>query len=211
MKLFPSLVVVIVIFLFSCKGTDKKQDASANSPAGAGVNKKQNEFSNPDQSQMDMSYLPSNYPLLKMKGADSVPVVARVIYSRPHKNGRKIFGTDAESLCKYGEPWRLGANEATEIEFFRSVVFNDKVVQPGRYVMYCIPHPDKWTIILNTNLYAWGLHINPEHDVLKTDVPVQALSPSLEDFTLVFLPAAGGADLLMAWDNVKVLLPVKYH
>lgn len=160
---------------------------------------------------MDMAYLPSNYPLLKMKGSDSLPAVARLIYSRPHKKGRKIFGPGTESLCTYGEPWRLGANEATEIEFFQQVVFGGKVVQPGRFVMYCIPYPDKWTIILNTNLYAWGLHINPAHDVLKVDVPVQKLSPELEDFTMVFLPDDDGAELLMAWDDVKVLLPVKYQ
>ncbi|RYG53084.1 MAG: DUF2911 domain-containing protein [Chitinophagaceae bacterium] len=133
------------------------------------------------------------------------------MYSRPHKKGRKIFGNTADNLCKYGEPWRLGANEATEVEFFKPVVFGGKVVQQGRYVMYCIPHPDKWTIILNTNLYAWGLHINPEYDVLRVDVPVQELSPALEDFTMVFVPSEGGADLLMAWDNVKVLLPIQYQ
>jgi hypothetical protein len=40
--------------------------------------------------------------------------VARLIYSRPTKNGRVIFG----DLLEYGKVWRLGANEATEIEFF---------------------------------------------------------------------------------------------
>ena len=209
MKFIIQLLPFWLFALCSCNNGDRKQPIPSDSVTSASI--KQNEFANTDQSPMDMAYLPSNFPLLKMKGTDSFPVVARVIYSRPHKKGRKIFGVDDESLCKYGEPWRLGANEATEIEFFRPAVFGGKVVQAGRYVMYCIPHPDKWTIILNTNLYAWGLHINPDHDILRVDVPVQTLSPALEDFTMVFLPDEGGAELLTAWDDVKVLLPIKYQ
>src|SRR5947209_8340114 len=77
-----------------------------------------NETANPyvavDVSPMDMSWLPTDYPKMNIKRP--LPV-ARVIYSRPHRQGRKIFG----GLLKYGEPWRLGANEATEIEFFEPV------------------------------------------------------------------------------------------
>src|SRR5689334_10851929 len=50
-----------------------------------------------DISPMDMSYLPADYPILKMSGKTTKMPVARVIYSRPHRQGRKIFGT----LLKY--------------------------------------------------------------------------------------------------------------
>ncbi|HMX78835.1 MAG TPA: DUF2911 domain-containing protein, partial [Ferruginibacter sp.] len=68
-----------------------------------------------DKSPMDVSYYPVNYPLLKVQGKSTEPLVARVIYSRPQKNGRVIFG----ELIGYGSVWRLGANEATEIEFYK--------------------------------------------------------------------------------------------
>ena len=32
----------------------------------------------------------------------------------------------------------------------------DKKVNAGRYIIYCIPYQDKWTIILNNDLYTWG-------------------------------------------------------
>ena len=68
-----------------------------------------------DKSPMDMSYCPANYPLLKMSGkAKDLPAI-RVIYGRPLKNNRPIFG----GIIQYNEMWRLGANEATEIEFFK--------------------------------------------------------------------------------------------
>ncbi len=62
-----------------------------------------------DKSQLDMCYYPVNYPVLKIQDKITEPLVARIIYSRPQKNGRQIFG----ELVTYGEVWRLGANEAT--------------------------------------------------------------------------------------------------
>jgi hypothetical protein len=47
-------------------------------------------------------------------------------------------------------------------------------------------------------------------DFLKTEIPTMDLNPPLEDFTMVFLPATHGADLLMAWDNVKTVLPIVF-
>ena len=67
-----------------------------------------------DKSPMDMSYSPQNYPIIKMNGKTTAQPVARVIYGRPQKAGRVIFG----GIVAYDQIWRLGANEATEIEFF---------------------------------------------------------------------------------------------
>lgn len=168
-----------------------------------------NQYQNIDQSPMDVSYYPTEFPQQKMKGLVSGNPVARVIYSRPHKKGRLIFSDDPKSLCQYGKPWRLGANESTEIEFYQPVLVGGKNINAGRYVLYCIPHPDKWEIIFNSNLDSWGLHIDRSKDLLDVEVPVQS-SPFVEDFTMVFQDRPDGADLLMAWDNVKVLLPVTF-
>ncbi len=67
-----------------------------------------------DKSPLDVSYCPPNYPILKMNGKASTPPTARIIYSRPQCNGRKIFG----ETVVYNQIWRLGANEATEFECF---------------------------------------------------------------------------------------------
>src|SRR6476661_484410 len=68
-----------------------------------------------DVSAMDIAYFPVDYPINKMTQPELGPPLARVIYSRPHKQGRTIFG----ALLKWGEHWRLGANEATELELFQ--------------------------------------------------------------------------------------------
>ncbi len=170
-----------------------------------------NDFAAIDQSPLDISYCPHDFPQKKMSNtATTGAPVARVLYSRPHKKGRNIFGADSSNICPYGKPWRLGANESTEIQFFSPVVINGKNITPGRYVLYCIPEQDKWVIVFNSNLDSWGLSIDPSKDVFKVEVPVQVQSPAVEDFTIVFQENNTGSDLLMTWDNVKVLLPITY-
>ena len=77
--------------------------------AGCTVLLAQTKFPQIDKSPMDMSYYPNGYPVLKIQDKLSEPLVARVIFSRPQKSGRTIFG----ELLEYGKIWRLGANEAT--------------------------------------------------------------------------------------------------
>jgi hypothetical protein len=160
-----------------------------------------------DKSTMDMSYYPTGYPLLKISGKVPEPLIARVIYSRPVKNGRVIFG----DLLEYGKVWRLGANEATEIEFYQNVKINGSKVKKGRYTMYCIPNIEKWTIILNKENDAWGsFKYEEKMDLLRVDLPVQKQSEITEAFTIVFEKAAAGANLIFVWDDIKVSLPINF-
>lgn len=170
-----------------------------------------NPYVNADQSPMDMSYYPADFPLKMMQGKSNETLSARLIYSRPHKKNRLIFGDSDASLCRYGNEWRLGANEATEIDFFRDVYINKTKIPAGEYIIYCIPFKDKWTIAFNSNLHTWGLHMDPTKDIFRTDIPVQKQNPRLEDFTMIFLPATYGTDLLMSWDDVKLLLPIAFN
>ncbi|MGB4845368.1 MAG: DUF2911 domain-containing protein, partial [Ferruginibacter sp.] len=97
-----------------------------------------------DRSPMDMIYFPEDYPKQKMITPNMPDPVARVIYSRPQKNKRIIFGDSSATqnvIQYYGQEWRLGANEATEIEFFKQVSVYGNKIEPGRYIMYCIPYP----------------------------------------------------------------------
>ncbi|HEU4470885.1 MAG TPA: DUF2911 domain-containing protein [Flavisolibacter sp.] len=162
-----------------------------------------NPYAPVDLSPMDMSYLPENYT--KLSERKTAPI-ARIIYSRPQKQGRKIFG----ELIKYGELWRLGANEATEIEFFQAVRIQNKLILPGRYITYAIPQEGTWTIVLNTGLNSWGLSINPRNDKYRFDIPVKRTDQSIEYFTMAFQSRSGGADLVMAWDDAEARLPIVY-
>ena len=159
-----------------------------------------------DKSPMDMSYYPNSYPLLKIQDKIAEPLIARIIYSRPQKNGRKIFG----ELLEYGKVWRLGANEATEIEFYRDVKINDKKIKKGRYTMYCVPYSDKWTLIINKETDTWGsFKYDLKKDLLRIDVPVQKQELT-EEFVMAFEKSASGANLVIAWEELRVNFPIVF-
>jgi hypothetical protein len=159
-----------------------------------------------DKSPMDMSYYPVDYPKLKMSGNLAEPLVARVIYSRPQKDSRVIYG----NLVKYGSIWRLGANEASEIEFFKDVTIQNQKVLKGRYVIYCIPQENSWTLVLNSDLFTWGLKIDSTKDVYKFTIPVAKTRFPYEAFTMEFEKTDPNMQLIMGWDSVKAALPINY-
>lgn len=160
-----------------------------------------------DKSPMDMSYYPANYPILRIQPNKTVePLVARVIYSRPQKNGRKVFG----ELVEDGKVWRLGANEATEIEFYRDVKIGGKPIKKGRYTLYALENKDKWVIILNKETDIWGaFKYDAAKDVVRIDCIVNRQSELTEAFTIVFEKVNDKMiNLVMAWDDEIVRLPI---
>ncbi len=160
-----------------------------------------------DKSPMDMSYYPNNFPLLKIQDKITEPLIARVVYSRPQKAGRVIFG----ELIEYGKVWRLGANEATEIEFYKDVKISNSKIKKGRYTLYCIPYADKWTLILNKETDTWGsFKYDMKKDLLRVTIPVQKQVELTEEFVMAFEKISGGAALAIAWDDVKLTLPISF-
>lgn len=205
-------VILSFFFLYGCNGNKEnttvqekpapRPDSIISANSGATINS----YAPVDISPMDMSYFPVDYPIQHMGKTAGSPPLARVIYSRPHLQGRHIF----HEVLKYGEPWRLGANESTELELFTDAQIQGKTIRAGRYILYCIPQTAEWKIILNSNIFSWGLRPDPSSDVASFTVPVVTTASSIEYFTMVFQPTSTGADLLMAWDNVEVRLPIAF-
>lgn len=213
LNLSLSLCLSLCLLLLSCSDESSKQagrnDSSGirdSAPAARLERPALNPYAGVDVSPLDMVYYPVDYPKLKMTGAVSSAPLARVIYSRPHLQGRHIF----HEVLKYEEPWRLGANEATELELYRDAMAGDKKVKAGRYSLYCIPHPENWTIAINANTDIWGLKPDTLKDVARFTVPVTKTQQSLEYFTMVFEEKENQVFLLMAWDDVEVRLPFSF-
>ena len=160
-----------------------------------------------DKSPLDMSYYPANYPVLKIQDKATEPLVARVIYSRPQRAGRSIFG----GLVKQGEIWRLGANEATELEFYKSVKIGGKKVKAGRYTLYAIVNDNSWTMIINKETDTWGsFKYNIKKDVVRTDVTLQKTEGLVENMSMYFEKTAVGCNLIIAWENTRVAMPIVF-
>ncbi len=166
-----------------------------------------------DKSPLDVSYYPHDFAHDrkfapdKIGGADAAAVV-RVIYSRPAKKEREIFG----KLIPYGKVWRLGANEATEIKFYQDVILGGKPVKAGTYALFAIPDQNEWTIVLNSELDHWGAYSYKESlDVLRVKMPVKSTTDVVENLAVVFEKAdAKAATMRIAWDKTMVEVPVEW-
>lgn len=157
-----------------------------------------------DKSPMDMSYFPGNYPVLKIQDKITEPLAARVVYSRPQKGGRPIFS----GLVKYGEVWRIGANEATEIEFFKTVRLGGKKINKGRYTLYAIVNESSWIIIVNKETDTWGsFKYDAKKDVARIEVAVQKTDTVIESLAMAFEKSSAGFSLIIGWDNVRASVP----
>lgn len=167
----------------------------------------QSQFEPVDKSFLDFSYFPADYPKQKISGNQADPLLIRVVYSRPAMNNRVIFG----DLVEYGKVWRLGANEATEIEFFQPVTIGKVKVKKGRYTLYAIPDTSTWTIILNSETDTWGsFAYDSKKDLLRVPVSVELLVNPEEHFGIRFEKMAGGCFLIAGWEKSLVRLPIYF-
>jgi Protein of unknown function (DUF2911) len=134
-----------------------------------------------------------------------------VFYSSPSKKGREIFG----GLVPYGELWRTGANEPTVFATNKDVLINGQKVKEGRYQLITIPYPDRWTIILNSDIPGWGIsqetgkvYRNTKTDVLVFDSPAIKQTSSAEQFNISLDKKTENVELTFLWDSTKVIVPI---
>lgn len=131
----------------------------------------------------------------------------KITYCQPRKRSRVIFG----GLVPYGQVWRTGANEATEITLTKDLFVNGTLLTAGTYSIFTIPEKDSWTIIFNKELGLWGSYnYNDKLDVLRIRVPAQSTNSITESFTIQFEQRNNMADLLLIWDKTKVSVPLQF-
>ncbi|TCD02399.1 DUF2911 domain-containing protein [Pedobacter frigidisoli] len=186
--------IFIVVFALLCFGANAQETAST-----------EVKFAVADPSPADIVYYPLN--AAKLKAGDFTKPNIKVVYSRPQKKGRDIFGV----LEQYGSVWRFGANENTEIRFFTKVTIGGKKIKAGTYSLFAIPNKGTWTIILNSQTDRWGAFTyDASKDIVRVNVPVKTLAKPIEYFSITFTPLAKGATLIAAWDKTQVELPIGF-
>lgn len=128
------------------------------------------------------------------------PALAKVVYSRPQLNGRAI-----SSLAPNGKVWRTGANESTEITFYKDTTIGGKSVKAGTYTLFTIPGEKEWTIIINSTVDSWGSYSYDESkDVARVMAPASVGEDSIEAFAIAF---DKDGTMYLGWDKVRVAVP----
>lgn len=150
---------------------------------------------------------------LRISKLDSASVeleggTVKICYSRPRKLDRPVMGR----LVPYGEPWRLGANEATAVHVPFPARIAGVDVEPGWYSLYAVPGRETWEIVVNPERQRWGVPI--DRDVRRDDlgsgtVQAEDLSEIVETLTIEMERVAGdSAAMVISWERTRVRVPV---
>lgn len=128
-----------------------------------------------------------------------------VDYGRPSMRGRKIFG----ALVPYGQVWRTGANKATHFTTETDLIIGGVTVPKGTYTLYTLPAENGWKLILNKQTGQWGTQYDQSQDLARVDLKVTKTSTPVEQFTISFAPAKGGAVMKFEWENTSASVDLK--
>jgi len=154
-------------------------------------------FDDLDKSPLDISYFREN---------KVTPPLVKVVYGRPKVNEKKVFG----NTVPYDKIWRTGANEATEVKFYKDVQFGKTKVKAGTYVLLTIPRENEWKIILSSKLDVWGaFQYDPSFDIASIIVPVQK-AEFLDVFSIAFKEKENHILMVLGWDDTRVRIPLQF-
>ena len=93
--------------------------------------------------------------------------------------GRKIFG----DLVPFGEVWRAGADDATSFVPNVDVIVGGKNVPAGRYTLFALPTPTKWTLIVSKKIGEWGIpYPGEQFDFARMEMKVSKLPVAARKF-----------------------------
>lgn len=128
-----------------------------------------------------------------------------VNYSSPRRRGRKIFG----DLVPFGEVWRAGADDATSFVPNVDVVVGGRNVPAGRYTLFTLPAPDKWTLILSKKIGEWGIpYPGEKFDFARVEMKVSKLPSPLENFTISFDQTGTGCTMKLDWETTRASIDI---
>jgi len=149
----------------------------------------------------------------------------RVVYSRPYERERPvIFGKEEDgALVPYGQVWRTGANEATEITVTEDVLVGSekKPLAAGTYSLFTIPGAESWQVLVVDKLGLSGPgYFVPGEGFTEVDVAADAVvtvtakpaaipeDDKVDQFTISFDETGErSADMVLRWILTEVRVP----
>jgi hypothetical protein len=200
-----SMLGAVVLAGTACGGTTDGQAANAGSTAEAETSGMQEPscFVRGTMAEAAERASPLGQTTISVGGE-----TALLCYGRPSARDRTVMG----GLVPYGQPWRLGANEATAIHLPFAAQIGGVDVEPGSYSIYAVPGETEWEFFLNTAYERWGIPINEgvmADNVGSFTASAETADSMVEQLTMTW--ESHGADMghiVMTWENTRVEIPV---
>ena len=129
-----------------------------------------------------------------------------ISYGRPSIRERKIMG----GLVPYGKVWRTGADEATTLTTAVDLKIEGTELPAGKYTLWTLPSADGWKLIINKETGQWGTKYDGGQDLARVAMQKANLERPVNEFTISWKKRdEHAADLILEWENTRVLVPVE--
>jgi len=116
-------------------------------------------------------------------------------YGRPDLKGRDML-----SQAQPGMVWRLGMNQATQIESEGGLMVGDKTLPAGKYTLWAKKVGDKnWTLAFHPKTGIWGAPPMKEGFVAELPLTMTTANDSAEQLVISLADMQGKAGITIQW------------
>ena len=125
-------------------------------------------------------------------------------YGRP-----ELAGRDMLSQLQAGSVWRLGMNEATELESTSALEAAGKTIPAGRYTLFArFLGGENWELLFNQKTGQWGaFEHDPALDIASFPLSLEKSSESIDRLSLGLEPQSDDSGrLTIAWGSLRLTL-----
>jgi hypothetical protein len=149
-------------------------------------------------------------PRLSPLSAVEIPLAAgsaRLCYGRPSARGREVYG----GFVPFGEFWRLGANEPTRLYLDRPIDVAGLRLGRGRYSLYAVPGPARWTVHVTRSTTHWGNDFSAGvrgADAGSVELAPAPLAAAVETLTASTEQSGDSTLIHFDWATTRVTLPL---
>jgi len=135
---------------------------------------------------------------------------ATFCYSRPSARDRAVMG----SLVPFGQVWRVGANEATQLHLPFDAEVGGEPVPAGSYSLYAVPGEEEWEFFLSMVYQRWGVPVDDatrDAEVASFTRTAAETDGMVETFTVTWEEHGEGmGHLVLEWENTRVEIPIHH-
>jgi hypothetical protein len=118
-----------------------------------------------------------------------------ITYGRPSLKGRDML-----SKAPVGTVWRLGANQATEIETAADLKIGNTVLKAGKYSLWAKKTGDTtWVLAFHPKTGVWGQPELKEGYVAELPLTFTTASSSAEEVTITLSENKGNGNVKIQW------------
>jgi len=116
-------------------------------------------------------------------------------YGKPSLHGQASRLGEAAD----GQVWRLGMNQATQIETSRDLMVGGKLVAAGKYTLWAKKSGNSWVLLFHPKTGVWGAPPLTEGFIAETPLKLEKATDSVDPLSISLSDKNGKAWIKVQW------------